>query len=203
MEYILVRQKRRTIALYIERDGKLIVKAPLKTSISYIEDFVQSKIRWINKQNDRIKSLRDFQANFDFSSRLYIFGREYKFEEIDMKLINSTPQLRRHFYINFATQKFPDFVKRISNRIGLKYKSIKLTNSRRVWGSFDRSGNMKLNWRLVCLPEALVEYVVIHELCHGKHLNHSKEFWSLVGKFCPDYKDRKRQLDMYGFLLSI
>ncbi len=106
-------------------------------------------------------------------------------------------------YLSEAEKHLPAMAAEISGQCGLKFLSLKLSNSKRNWGSFDRNGNMKLNFRLVMLPKPLIEYMIIHELCHGVHLNHSKAFWEEVKSHCPDYKKRKKQLDMYSFILGL
>lgn len=204
MEYKLIRQKRKTIAISINEKGQIIVKAPIKTSINKIEAFIQEKQHWIEKHLKKVEGVKSFEGNFDFKNNAYILGKEYKLQEIDIcfpKAEDRGFQNKLHnLYLSLAEQKLPKMVEEISS--GLKYNSIKLCNSKRIWGSFDRNYNMKLNWRLIMLPEELVNYVIIHELCHGLELNHSQAFWKEVSVHCQNYKTIKKQLELYSFLLQ-
>ncbi len=205
MKYNLIREKRKTISMRVNSNGEIIVKAPLKATTAVIEDFISSKSHWIEKQQKRINKINTFHDEFDFQSYIYLLGQKYRCEDIDLSLLMQGNKKEKllDFYHDEAEKHLPAIAKEISERINLTYKSLKLSNSRHVWGSYDRNGNMKLNWRLVILPKELIEYVVVHELCHGVHLNHSKAFWEEVKTYCPEYKSLKKQLDNYSFLLQI
>ena len=101
-----------------------------------------------------------------------------------------------------AEQLLVPMAKNLAKQLNLQLSSVKLTRSHRFWGSLDRHKNMKLNYQLIVLPKELVQYVIIHELCHGVELNHSPKFWAEVKKYCPQYKKRKRELELYSFLLD-
>ncbi len=205
MEYNLIREKRKTISLRVSSSGDIVVKAPLKATTAVIEDFITSKSHWIEKQQKRVNNIQAFRNEFDFNSYIYLLGQKYNFADIDLSLLMQGNKKGKliEFYYSEAEKKLPKLAKEISERTNLTYKSLKLSNSRRMWGSYDRNGNMKLNWRLVILPKELIKYVVVHELCHGVHLNHSKAFWEEVRTYCPEYKTLKKQLDNYSFLLQI
>ena len=143
----------------------------------------------------------EVKKSFDLDSYIYILGEKYQFRDIDPLLLPKK-QEAIHVYYEIASKKLPQLVKETLNKTNLACKTIKLSNSRRIWGSFDRNGNMKLNWRLIILPERLINYVIIHELCHGVQLNHSPAFWSKVGEFCPEYKKLKKELEMFSFVLA-
>ncbi len=81
-----------------------------------------------------------------------------------------------------------------SKRIGARYNSLTIRNARTRWGSCSRLGNLNFNWKLIILPEPVIDYVIIHELCHLKELNHSPTFWKLVEKYCPDYYEHRKWL---------
>ncbi len=204
MVYNLTRQKRKTVSISLNKSGEILVKAPLKTPLSKIEEFLYEKEHWIEKQKIKMAKVNEFKNKFDLNNYVYILGKSYKPEDINIsfqkkgdKLFKQTLQ---QFYYNMAENKLPLMVE--GNCHNLKYNSVKLTNSKRIWGSFDRNYKMKLNWRLIMLPEELIHYVIIHELCHGLELNHSKAFWLHVGEYCPNYKKLKKQLEMYSFLLE-
>jgi hypothetical protein len=82
---------------------------------------------------------------------------------------------------------------------GIPYRKIFIKKQKRRWGSASEAGNLNFNYRLGFLPLELVDYVVIHELCHLRHLNHSRAFWELVGVTCPDAKLLDKRLNTYRF----
>ncbi len=88
-----------------------------------------------------------------------------------------------------------------SSQMGVRYGRIAIREQRTRWGSCSQKGNLNFNWKLVLAPPEVRDYVVIHELCHLSHLNHSKEFWARVGKFCPEYKIQRRWLRENGHTL--
>ncbi len=90
-----------------------------------------------------------------------------------------------------------------SSRMGVRYGRIAIREQKTRWGSCSEKGNLNFNWRLVLAPPEIRDYVVIHELSHLAHLNHSREFWNKVAEFCPEYKTRRRWLKENGHTLII
>ena len=86
---------------------------------------------------------------------------------------------------------------------GLEYTSFALTNAGGKWGSCDGNGNIRLNWRLVMLDDALSGYVAVHELAHTVHHDHSAGFWAEVEKHCPDYKALRKRLKNFSVLTAL
>jgi predicted metal-dependent hydrolase len=88
----------------------------------------------------------------------------------------------------------PKRVQELSKHAGFNYKKITIRSQKTRWGSCSADGRLSFNYRLIRFREKVVDYVIIHELCHLKELNHTKKFWDLVERFCPDYKSLKREL---------
>jgi predicted metal-dependent hydrolase len=97
-----------------------------------------------------------------------------------------------------AEKLIRDKVAKASDRLGLTYRRIALKEMRTRWGSCSVKGNLNFNWKLVLMPEPVIDYVVIHELTHLKEMNHGKKFWALVEKECPDWRERRKWLTKNG-----
>ncbi|WP_297468601.1 M48 family metallopeptidase, partial [Thermococcus sp.] len=87
--------------------------------------------------------------------------------------------------------------------MGVSPGKIYIRNQKTKWASCSGRGNLSFNLRLVALPEDLIDYVVIHELAHLRHLNHSREFWALVGRFYPDYERARRKLRRWWGIIEV
>ena len=152
MNYEIIRSSRKTLALEITRDGQLKVRAPYKVSRKEIQNFVKSKESWIFKHLKRIEETKAEQPE-PLSS-----------EEIE-KLVQK------------ALQVLPEKVEHYARIIGVTYGRITIRNQKTRWGSCSSKGNLNFNCQLMRLPEELQDYVVVHELCHRKEMNHSSDFW--------------------------
>ena len=166
MNYEIIRSSRKTLALEITRDGQLKVRAPYKVSRKEIQNFVKSKESWIFKHLKRIEETKAEQPE-PLSS-----------EEIE-KLVQK------------ALQVLPEKVEHYARIIGVTYGRITIRNQKTRWGSCGSKGNLNFNCQLMRLPEELQDYVVVHELCHRKEMNHSSDFWKEVEYIMPDYQERR------------
>jgi hypothetical protein len=159
------RAKHIRLALY--PDKSIVITKPFLCSQKTVERFVNSKKDWIEKK----------LQYFDSLPKKRIFPREYylKNKETARKIIQNK-------------------VDKFSRELALEYKKISIRDQKTRWGSCSKLGNLNFNYKIILLPEHLQNYIVIHELCHLQELNHSKKFWSLVEKACPDYKKYRREL---------
>ena len=169
MNYEIIRSSRKTLALESTRDGQLKVRAPYKVSRKEIQNFVKSKESWIFKHLKRIEETKAEQPE-PLSS-----------EEIE-KLVQK------------ALQVLPEKVEHYARIIGVTYGRITIRNQKTRWGSCSSKGNLNFNCQLMRLPEELQDYVVVHELCHRKEMNHSSDFWKEVEYIMPDYQERRARL---------
>ena len=206
MNIEILRERRRTIFFKILNSESAVLKVPKRLSQKEISEFLDSKKNWLEKSVKKMKLNEDFSKQFDFQKFLYLGGkRVYNKTDIvpGFDAFEERKKMRqtKKFYQSFFP-RLENYARSISQKTGISFNDIKQISSVRVWGSFDSNKQMKLNFKLVILPERLVEYVIIHELCHSKQMNHSTKFWKLVEKFCPDYKERKKELNQFGFLLK-
>ena len=133
------------------------------------ERFFKSKFSWV------LKTLENFKP-YRAKPKIISGRREYlKFKAQALAL---------------ATQK----VKELNQSYNFNYQNIKIGNQKTRWGSCSKKGNLNFNYKIVHLPEHLLNYLIVHELCHLKEFNHSREFWQLVEKVIPDYKVCRKQL---------
>lgn len=200
----IIRSKRRTLSLEITADSKLYVRAPLKTPGWVIEKAVEEKSGWIaRKQNEaRLRREKYPPKTCDEGESFVYLGKEYtlcfnnnaKKAEICGKCL-VVPQKRREdiqrvitdWYINQAKLVLTKRAEYYSAKTGLKFSSLKITGALTRWGSCSRGAGLCFTWRLVMAPVEMIDYVVVHELCHIIHPNHSKAFWQSVENILPDY----------------
>lgn len=180
----------KNITITIKSNGEVFVNAPKRTSERDVLNFIKQKQDWIDRNIDKIKLYKSLYNKFDFDK--YVYKNLQKFE------VSNNKEFYNKTFIEYITP----LVKSISSKIGLNSSKIIKTNSKRMWGSMNNKKEMHLNWKLIILPEKLIEYVIVHELCHIKHLNHSKYFWQEVSKYLPDYKTRKKELKKNSFILT-
>lgn len=175
MEYELIRSRRKTLAIEIKADGTVIVRAPLFLSERRINKFLLEKEEWIlEKQSVQRKRSRDIPAANKLSSKEIAALRE-----------------KARVLITKEVEEY-------SKIIGVTYRRIFIRMQKTRWGSCSREGNLNFNCLLALCPEPVMRYVVIHELCHRKYMNHSKLFWNEVSKYMPDYKACKKWLKENG-----
>ena len=174
-EYELVRSARRTIAVEI-RAGRVIVRAPLRMSKAEIERFVASKADWIDKNLEASKQ------------RQRMSGEPFSTAEIQQ-------------LADAALLDIPQRVRKYAAIIGVTVGRITIHNQKTRWGSCSSKGNLNFNCLLMLCPEDVRDYVVVHELCHRKELNHSPRFWNEVARVMPDYAVRRKWLKDNGSAL--
>ena len=217
----VLRSKRKTSVLYIVGD-ELQIRVPNRVRDRKIVEILETKERWIrNKviqlQNQRITNKREFISGESFSlfgRNLYLKvleGGKVGTQLIDDYLITTVRtseigDLRKSriktylekWYIKEAYKKLEDKVIRYSEIIRVSPKGIKVRNYKTRWGSCDTKGRLTFNFHLIKAPHEIVDYVVIHELCHMIQPNHSKFFWNEVARFDPSFKNHKKWLKLNG-----
>ena len=167
MEYTVKRSKRKTVSIEITGERRVLVRAPLYMSSGEIDGFVRRYGGWIDKKLAEAGK----RAEFAESVRL----RE--------------PELRKA-----AQTVIPPLVERHSELMGLKPSSVRITSAEKRFGSCSGKNGISFSWRLMAYPPPAVEYVVVHELAHIKHHNHGREFYALIEKYMPDWKERRKML---------
>ena len=171
LAYTLVRSSRKTISLQLAPDGSLTVRAPARMPDAEIRKFVDSKRGWIESHRARLPDKTDVPR----------LSMEELYALADQAL-NALPARAAHF----------------APLVGVTYGRITIRNQRSRWGSCSAQGNLNFNCLLMLCPPEVQDYVVVHELCHRKEMNHSPKFWAEVERVMPDYKIRLKWLKDNG-----
>lgn len=215
----LIRSKRKTVAIIVQRDGKVIVRAPLKASERQIRQFVESKTGWIAEKKIQMQEQAPaLQKKFTAGERFPYLGQEYalsvvagpraglRFEAGFSLNQNSQPEAARLFekwYKAAARKILTERARLYAQKFGLKYQKIRISSARTRWGSCSSRGTLSFTWRLVMAPLEVVDYVVVHELAHLRVHNHSAAFWAEVTKMMPDFKRQRDWLKKNGRFLTL
>jgi hypothetical protein len=216
----IIRSKRRSIALIVERDGSLVVRAPLPASDETIRRLVESKADWIRTTQEKAKKLgpAPVRKKYVEGEDFWYLGQAYRLEmaqgkktalHLDgcFKMSPATPPKTRlafeNWYKKQARVLLPGRVSQLAAKHGFNYQQVRITSARTRWGSCSSRGTLSFTWRLVMAPEDMIEYVIVHELVHLRVHNHSREFWRQVGQIMPDYKEKRLWLKKNAPLLTL
>jgi len=171
--YNLKKNKRsKNMRITIHCDGNCVVSAPRWTSNYFIERFIFAKAEWIIDKIDAFK-----KSGIGKKRLLNSLSKKEYFEnkEKARKLIEERLKYFNGFY-NF------------------NFKNVRIGRQRTRWGSCSKAGNLNFNYKLFFLPQKMADYVIVHELCHLEEFNHSRDFWNLVSRTFPDYREIIREL---------
>ena len=214
----LVRSRRKTVAIILERDGRLTVRAPLRMPESSIRAIIDSHTDWILKSRARMSSLAPIPPKSYMEGEKFLFlGKAYPlvivahqrsgltFDGTAFRLAKSAvpkaEQVFLRWYKEQATLHIFTRVIAIAGKHGFHYKKIRISSARTRWGSCSSLGTLSFTYRLIMAPPEVLEYVILHELVHTQVRNHSRMFWTRLGKLMPDYKNHVSWLKKNGRLL--
>ena len=214
----LVRSKRKTLSLIVETDGTLTVRAPLRMKETEIRQFIEAKKNWIKR--------KQFKAQEEAAApRRYVDGETFWYlgQPVPLRIISDgksalvmdgsfkltkskQPQAQSVFttwYKKRARKVLTERVEFFARKHGFKVGKIRISSARTRWGSCSSKETLSFTWRLVMAPPDVIDYIVVHELCHLKEMNHSVVFWTQVESILPDYKQHRKWLKSYGKLLVL
>jgi len=214
----LVRTRRKTVAIVVERDGSLTVRAPLRMAEAHIQTFVESHESWIEKHQARIRATPPVPSkNYSAGGTFLYLGQSYplslvarqrpalSFDGSSFRLAKAAlPKAEQAFtrwYKEQAALLLSERALSIAGINGFTYQKIRISSARTRWGSCSSHGTLSFTFRLVMAPLEVVDYVVLHELVHTHIHNHSKTFWNRLGELMPDYKRRLTWLKKNGKFL--
>lgn len=215
---LLIRSHRRSLCLSINKQGELIVHAPMKLKIDDIFKYISEKEKWIvSKQKEMQDKLSINKDIINYNEYLFL-GKKYRVEKFNgikkIELSNNSfvmPDIEKDrellsmkkWYMTNAKKILSERLEYFADLMQLDYASFKICNSKTKWGSCDNYRNIKLNYRLIMLPHKAIDYVIIHELSHIIEFSHSKEFYKIVSLVMPSYKLQQKVLKSYDYVLSL
>tara|TARA_B110001452_G_scaffold251542_1_gene240676 strand:+ start:1217 stop:1876 length:660 start_codon:yes stop_codon:yes gene_type:complete len=211
----IIKSKRKTLSLSINENAELIVRAPNQISNKRIEEFIIEKSKWINKNKNlmqsRINEMNNSQSNYLFLGNIYPLIKvnedpnkiDFNGTEFITSIENQDTfkaSLKSWYKIKFKEIAIPR-LNYFSDKYNLKINQVRFKNQKTLWGSCSSKNNINLNYLLVMAPMIVIDYVIIHELVHTVHKNHSENFWNAVEAIMPDYKKAKKWLNKNGYKL--
>ncbi|MBO7374136.1 MAG: M48 family metallopeptidase [Oscillospiraceae bacterium] len=180
MEVTVIRSRRKTVAVQVKPDGTVLVRAPRLLPQREIRRFVEDHQGWIEKQLRKQAAAREL-------------GKDL--EPLSMRELKELSESARRD----LTQRSAYW----AERVGVTYGRISIRHQKSKWGSCSSKGNLNFNCLLMLAPESVRDYVVVHELCHRKHMNHSPTFWQAVEQVLPDWRSAKAWLKQNGDALML
>lgn len=222
IEYDIKYSNRKSIAIQLVGPFKVLLKGP-KVQFSVFEKILMDKWSWIIENSQKFQSQKQPRAyeNGDvfniLGKRFKVKVQEHKLARADISMVedellfyvpfNSPPEvfeqlmegILRKVLKEFLNWRIPHFQKHFNKRVN----NISVRNQKTRWGSCSSAGNLSFNYRLALAPLDVVDYIIVHEMSHLEHLNHSKSYWKKVHQVMPDYKKHDKWLKDYGHTLRI
>ncbi|NCP78557.1 MAG: M48 family metallopeptidase [Desulfuromonadales bacterium] len=222
----VIRSRRATADIVIERDGSIVVRAPETITDERIEDMVEAKRLWIYKNLaewrdlNATRVLREYKNGEGF---LYL-GRSYRLllateqaeplllkngrfslrrDLVDAGSIAGAQIVFRDYYIARGQERIRQRVNYYAPKVGVDPREINVRELGNRWASCSPTGNLAFHWKCMMAPQMIIDYIVVHELCHFHHLDHTDAFWNEVDKVLPNYAERKEWLRVKGAGLDI
>ena len=215
--------------MQMDNHGKLTLVAPWFVSERNIKIFINKHHGWIEKQWLKIEKLKILRPKFRYQTgdRFYYFGepvildvRPSDLKRPSIKIRNDRMIITLHrnvsksagiaaikkviqiFYRKKAEEVIRDRLEHFNEYYGFRYNRVTMRDQKSRWGSCSKLRNLNFNWRLIMAPIEIIDYVVVHELCHIKEMNHSHRYWALVAKSLPEHKKARRWLKENHYLLT-
>jgi len=226
ISYEIIRSQRATADIVIERDGRVLVRAPESIPDERIEDMVEAKRYWIYKNLaewrdlNATRVLREYRNGEGF---LYL-GRSYRLllvanqdeplllkngrfclrrDLVDQGAIEAAKSAFRDYYIARGSERITQRVNYYAPKVGVQPRDIAVRELGNRWAVCAPNGNLAFHWKCMMAPQTIIDYIVVHELCHFYHLDHTDAFWNEVDKVMPVYGERKEWLRQHGAGLDV
>ena len=222
----LIYRKRKTMSIEVETTGEVTVIAPVGTSSDDVIEKVKSRAGWIVSKQYESKFINDTKINREaVSGESYMYlGRNYSLDiRVDENIDNISVKLFQGKFVVNTYIKDEDFIKKamenwyiektlakVKERVSYyssyfnnEVTTVKVKEQKKRWASCTSKNELLFNWRCVMAPVFVLDYIVVHEMCHMEYKNHSKDFWNRVYAVMPDYEVRKSWLKNNGIKMDI
>jgi predicted metal-dependent hydrolase len=210
-------------------EGLRVVK-PYRDKIEYVEKVLKDKSHWIYKHYSDFQTMKvdAYKREWDSGERILYRGKKYdiriinhrernvrvnfngkRFEVFVDESIDSENRKAliensfKRWFMNTARECIKERLNHYCKLVGIEYNGMKIKEQRTRWGSCSKKGNVNFNWKLIMYPQWVIDYVVLHEVCHLRYMNHSKEYWAMVERYMPDYRKAQEWLKKDGMGLRL
>lgn len=183
LPYTLIRSSRKSCSISVSNDAQITLRVPLYTTDKEIQHLLIEKRLWIITR--------------------YLEALKHQQERPVSDLTDAQRAALERRYIDAAKEYFPKRVSYYQQYTGGTYHRISIRDQKTRWGSCSSKGTLSFNWRLMLAPPAILDYVVVHELCHLTYMDHSAAFWKKVEAVCPDYRAARKWLKDHGHELTL
>lgn len=222
--------RRKTVGIYVSPKAGVVVRAPRSLEAERIKDLIRKRAQWIITKQEFINTHSQLHPEKEFVSgeSFFYLGRQYRLKVLktaskqaeSCKLMSgrffigihgdlSSAETREAvkealmgWYIGRAKEKIPERVELYARQIGKWPERIEIKDQKSRWGSCSRHGVVRFNWKIIMAPVTVLDYVIVHELCHLIHQSHSARFWQKVQTIIADYTMRRKRLREYSLMLS-
>lgn len=202
------RSKRKSFSLEVTPEGHITIKAPSKSTETAVLDFVKANAKGLIDFQNRVENRKFISRDKSYSETenfLYL-GKAHTLSELLTDIPENEEAIQvvlKKFYTTKTKELVKQRVKHFEKVIGVKSKSITIVDSPSTWGTCNSLKELTFNYRLSMAPVNVIDYVVIHELCHLLHLNHDRSFWRKVGMFDSNYTEHEAYLGRFGGVMTI
>ncbi len=203
---VFVRSRRKTMSITVDREGQVIVRMPYGMPQSRAIDFLELHREWVTRQiaaRSKRLDIRDGTEMCLFGERVTIRNGKIARKGNELFLPeHGREEALAKYTISLAKIYMRELTEEIAMRYGFTFTGVRISRARGRWGSCSAKGNITYSFRVAFLPLSTIRAVVVHELCHTRHMNHSAAFWQEVEKIVPNYAMVRKELKKYEFLMN-
>lgn len=226
IDFNILYKQRTSVGIYVDIYGQIEVHAPKKAPLDLILSAIEEKWELILKQSMQMKerSSKPMEKVYDQGEVFLYFGKSYRIEiyptldlvqdfcEIKQDKLyvyvrdhqdETVKQALKRFYYKQCKAIIEERIRAYQKEFKVKPRSVRIMDDGSKWGSCNSRLELNFNWKLAMAPIEVIDYVVVHEMCHMIHLNHDRSFWRLVGKLLPDYERRSAWLAISGWKMVV
>ncbi|WP_409304115.1 M48 family metallopeptidase [Peribacillus sp. SCS-155] len=226
ISFDVIYKKRKSAGVYIDVYGNVEVRVPKGTPKEYVLKLLEEKWDWIQQHSKEMKDrmLGPQQKVYEHGQSFLYLGNTYPIQLFhDMNLAQEyavfeqealhiyvkeldderIKQALKRFYYQQCKALVEKSIQSYQSNFKTKPRAIRITDSKTNWGTCDSKLQLTFNWKLAMAPKNVIDYVVVHEMCHMVHLNHDRSFWRLVGKIMPDYKESENWLALSSWKMTL